>query len=374
MSMIKKFILLSAAVLGLVFSCKPADLEKPSAVPAGYGTLNIEVVQPEMPGTKAVSAYTTEATYEKQVNKVQVFIFYSGGAQDGVLAKKISGTTATSYSAELPVGSYKVYVQVNGADKTPAKLADFTAYTAALTVNSTAAATGFLMVGNNNATVAASGTSNCAVTVNRLLNRICLMKIANGMPSTTITVNRIWLANIVTTQNYANTVNGNSRTWAHKFSRSTDFTTSIPALPTNLISSFTAASLTSKSLSSSNTIAAGANISTPASYLFYAYANLKSASAAEDTKAFTTGSSAVTAWTPTQTRLVVEATIGSTKYYYPCDVTLLGMNKAHTVEMTISGPGLTDPQGDPADLAKQALTVNITVAGWGDGDEYELSY
>lgn len=372
--MIKKFILLTAAALGFVFSCKPAELESPASLPAGYGTLNIEVLQPDMPGTKAVTAYTTEATYEKQVNKVQVFIFYSGGSQDGVLAKRITGTTATSYSADLPAGSYKVYVQVNGADKTPANLSAFNAYTADLSVNSTEASTGFLMIGNNTATVAASGTNSCAVTVNRLLNRVCLKKIANGMPSTSITINRIWLANIVTTQNYANSVNGNSRAWAHKFSRNSDFTTSIPALPTNLISTFTAATLTSKSLSSSNTIAAGANISTPASYLFYAYANLKAAGTAEDTKAYTTGSAAVTAWTPTQTRLVVEATIGSTKYYYPCDIALGAMNKAHTVEMTISGPGLTDPQGDPSDLSKKALTVSITVAGWGDGDEYELSY
>ncbi len=372
--MFKKIILFSAVALGFVFSCKPAEVEKPDARPDGYGTLNVEVMLPEAPSTKAVTAYTTESTYEKQVNKVQVFIFYSGGAQDGVLAKRVTGTTSTSYSTDLPAGTYNVYVQVNGADKTPANLSEFLAYTAALTVNSTTASTGFLMLGNSSTTVTASGTNSCPVTVNRLLNRICIKKITNGMPSSSITINRIWLANIVTTQNYANNVNGSSREWAHKFSRSSDFSSSIPAVPANLISSFTASSLTSKTLSSSNTIAAGSNISSPASYLLYAYANLKTASAAEDTKAYTTGTSVVTQWTPTQTRLVVEATIGSTKYYYPCDVSLIGKNQAHTVELTISGPGLTDPQGDPSELSKQALAVSITVAGWGDGDEYELSY
>ena len=56
------------------------------------------------------------------------------------------------------------------------------------------------------------------------------------------------------------------------------------------------------------------------------------------------------------------------------DINLGSRNQAHTVEMTISGPGLSDPQGDPSTLSKSALSVTVSVANWVDGDEYEISY
>ena len=370
----KRIILAFTAAVALLASCKPAAVEVPGGVPEGYGILTIDVAKTGAAPTRTVAAYTGSKSYETQVNKVQIFVFYRGGNQNGVLAARLTGTTETSgYSVELPVGDYTVYVQINGQDKSPASATEFNNYTAPLDVNSITASTGFLMIGSADASVTSSGGS-CTVNVARLLNRISVSRITNGMPSTNITINRMWLANVVTPQRYDNSISGDNRTWVHKFSRSEDFTTPIPSLPAKLISTFTAPSLTSRNFN--ETLSPSGRIGYEGAFCLYAYANLHDSSItpAESNVACTTGSSAVTEWEPTQTRLVFEATIGTTKYYYPCDIVLGTNNQAHTVEITISGPGLTDPQGNPHDLDKKALSVSIVVSGWNDGTEYELNY
>ena len=42
--------------------------------------------------------------------------------------------------------------------------------------------------------------------------------------------------------------------------------------------------------------------------------------------------------------------------------------------MTISGPGLDDPQGDPSALDKGTISVTVTVGEWETGSTYEVAY
>ena len=69
------------------------------------------------------------------------------------------------------------------------------------------------------------------------------------------------------------------------------------------------------------------------------------------------------------TRLVVEATLNGSKYYYPVNITGGGegisSNKLYKVtQMTITGPGSLSPD---TPVSKQNLTFNIEVLDWDNG-------
>ena len=68
-----------------------------------------------------------------------------------------------------------------------------------------------------------------------------------------------------------------------------------------------------------------------------------------------------------KTRLVVTATIGGTKYYYPVSISNPQRNTAHTVELTITGLGSTDPD---ILVQKGAITATVTVDPWQNGAVY----
>lgn len=383
----KYFITFIAAVAALAACNKNVA---PDVVPSNsdeMGIISVSIDSESAPATKAVTAYTTAQAYEQQINKVQICVFYSGGSQNGNLAAfgtvpsgsidNSSSPHKATYSAQVPAGTYTVAALVNGPDLTAAQKATLSAFNAvavSLGANSTTASTGFVMSGSSSATVTAGGTNNCAITVSRLTNRIAVQKITNGLASGSLVVTRMWLANVITSQNLTNSLNGSGRVWAHQFSRKASPWNA--AAPDGIITAAASgATLAYKAVTSADqTIANGGNLNKPANYLLYAYANFKSANTAEDAKIFVGDPSTGTTWAATQTRLVIEASINSVTYYYPVDINLGNRNQAHTVEMTISGPGLTDPQGDPSTLSKSALSVTVSVANWVDGDEYEISY
>ncbi len=363
-----------SVLLACVFSCKPAEIEHALPADVATGTLSLTVAEKSGPLTKAdPTAYIVAQNYERRINSIEILVFYRGGVQDGFLAysEKLTNSSATftmTRQYDLPVGDYTVCAYVNGAaDLTTAQkasLAAFHAVAVALTDNSVSESAGFVMSGESNASVAASGTNTCEVSLQRVLNRVVINKISNNLASGTLTVKRIWLANIVTGQNLSVDVSGNDRVWAHQFSRAAS-----PWTGSTLISSFTASTLTSKAPNA--VIANGGNVNDPANYLLYAFANLKSATAAEDALVYLP---VATVWSPTKTRVVIEASVNGVDYYYPYDLTLGSRNQTNTLDFVISGLGLDDPQGDPGELAREALSVTISVAEWVPYECKEIFY
>ena len=79
-----------------------------------------------------------------------------------------------------------------------------------------------------------------------------------------------------------------------------------------------------------------------------------------------------TTWAATATRLVVVATWAGTTYYYPVAIPATAKNTCYDVTMTITGPGITDPQGPIP--SNTSLSVSVSVAGWTAGTAYTPSY
>ena len=113
--------------------------------------------------------------------------------------------------------------------------------------------------------------------------------------------------------------------------------------------------LTFKSVGSS--VANGASLTPTTPYLFYCYPNSTTTDATGWSSSFTAR----------KTRLVVAATIGGTKYYYPVVIDTPARNTAYTVELTITGLGSTDPDKP---VQKGSITASVTVEGWASGAVY----
>ena len=77
------------------------------------GTLAISLLFDETTPTQAVTAYTTSQTYEKQVNRVQVFVFDEDGK---VNIYKDAGTTQSNIAISTTTGKKTVWAVVNGPD------------------------------------------------------------------------------------------------------------------------------------------------------------------------------------------------------------------------------------------------------------------
>lgn len=71
-----------------------------------------------------------------------------------------------------------------------------------------------------------------------------------------------------------------------------------------------------------------------------------------------TDSSSEGDWTPRYTRLVVEAWLGSDKYYYPISVPGLERNTAYEIKLTVTGPGSKSPDV-PVVFANAPFTISI---------------
>lgn len=69
-------------------------------------------------------------------------------------------------------------------------------------------------------------------------------------------------------------------------------------------------------------------------------------------------------WCPRSTRLVVEATLGDEKYYYPVKLPKLEQNMRYEVNLVVTRPGCATPDSD---IKKFAADFNITVNNWAIG-------
>jgi len=72
-----------------------------------------------------------------------------------------------------------------------------------------------------------------------------------------------------------------------------------------------------------------------------------------------------TQWSARNTRLVVEGEFADRHWYYPVTIPVVERNRHYHVDLTVSGPGLADPE-DPADK-NTYVKVSVSVDDWEDG-------
>ena len=349
----RKTISILAMAAAVLCSCdKNADCV-PCEDQQETGTLAVSLLFDEGAQTKAVTSFTTSQTYEKQVNKVQIFVFDESGK---INIYKDAGTTQSNISISTTTGKKTIWAVVNGPDLSEvASLAELEDTAIDLAANSTTAATGFVMAGSTSCTVSASAaTAN--ISVSRLVARVALQKVTNQLPDGygALTIENVVLTNVAGNQNIAG--DATPATWYNKMGRKDGATESSQIIDgeTNKAS---CEALTFKSVKQEVAHGSNLNITTP--YLFYSYPNSNTAGSTGWVNPFTARAS----------RLVVTATIDGVKYYYPVTLSKkLERNKAYTVEITITGLGSTDPDKP---IEKGGLTAAITVLDWVDGGSYE---
>ena len=349
----RKTISILAMAAAVLCSCdKNADCV-PCEDQQETGALAVSLLFDEGAQTKAVTSFTTSQTYEKQVNKVQIFVFDESGK---INIYKDAGTTQSNISISTTTGKKTIWAVVNGPDLSEvASLAELEDTAIDLAANSTTAATGFVMAGSTSCTVSASAaTAN--ISVSRLVARVALQKVTNQLPDGygALTIDNVVLTNVAGNQNIAG--DATPATWYNKMGRKDGATESSQIIDgeTNKAS---CEALTFKSVKQEVAHGSDLNITTP--YLFYSYPNSNTAGSTGWVNPFTARAS----------RLVVTATIDGVKYYYPVTLSKkLERNKAYTVEITITGLGSTDPDKP---IEKGGLTAAITVLDWVDGGSYE---
>ncbi len=346
----KKTLFIMAAIAAMACSCdKNSDCE-PCQEAETKATLNVSLDFEDEPQTRATS-YVTAQTYETKVNDVQVLVFDSTGALNAYVD---ADTKTSGISISTTAGSKTVWAVVNGPNLSSITTLSALQSTAVdLGVNSTTETTGFVMAGSTTCTVGSSAAT-ASVAVKRLVARVALQKINNSLPESygALTVNNVTLINVAGNQNLAGTASVS--TWYNKMGRKDgatatgqiiDGSTYVASHPT----------LTFKSVGSA--VANGGSLTPTTPYLFYCYPNSTTTDATGWSSSFTAR----------KTRLVVAATIGGTKYYYPVVIDTPARNTAYTVELTITGLGSTDPDKP---VQKGSITASVTVEGWASGAVY----
>ena len=347
----KKTLLLMAAVVAMACSC---DGEK-DCIPCqkedqAEATLAVNLDLEDDAQTKA-TAYVTAQPYETAINDVQVLVFDSSGALNAYVD---ADTKTSGINIKTTTGSKTIYAVVNGPDlSSVTTIPELNAKTIDLGDNSITSTAGFVMAGSTSCNVSTS-SQNVNVTVRRFVSRVALQKVNNALPTSygAMTINNVTLINVVGNQNLAGTASVS--TWYNKMGRKDgatatgqiiDGSTYVASHPT----------LTFKSVGSS--VANGASLTPTTPYLFYCYPNSTTTDATGWSSSFTAR----------KTRLVVAATIGGTKYYYPVVIDTPARNTAYTVELTITGLGSTDPDKP---VQKGSITASVTVEGWAAGAVY----
>ena len=345
----KKTLFIMAAIAAMACSCdKNSDCE-PCQEGETKATLNVSLDFEDEPQTRATS-YVTAQTYETKVNDVQVLVFDSTGALNAYVD---ADTKTSGISISTTAGSKTVWAVVNGPNLSSITTLSALQSTAVdLSANSTTETTGFVMAGSTTCTVGSSAAT-ASVAVKRLVARVALQKINNSLPGSygALTANNVTLINVAGNQNLAGTASVS--TWYNKMGREDGMGSSAIIDGSNYLA--TCANLTFKSVGTA--IANGGSLTPATPYLFYCYPNSTTTDATGWSSSFTAR----------KTRLVVAATIGGTKYYYPVVIDTPARNTAYTVELTITGLGSTDPDKP---VQKGSITASVTVEGWATGSIY----
>ena len=258
--------------------------------------------------TKA-TAVTTEN--EAKVNNLQIFVFRGDD-----LDAYASVDNAKELTLSCTAGERVVYALVNAPDYSavPGKAA-LLAKVSELSANSL---TNFEMVGSKSVTLPQTGT--VSIDVNRIASRVVLKKITRNFTSAALqaldfTVDAIYLVNVAGNTSYDLTAAPS--TWynvAENKGELASLLVDTPVAP----------------------IAQGQAYDT--AHTFYAYPN--------DLAVNTT-------------RIVIETTLGTSKYYYPINLPEMAANKSYEIaEVVLTRPGSDNPD-EPVSFADATFSINV---------------
>jgi len=318
------------AVVALLTACNAIEPDNS----AGEGRLTINVK-----GDILTKAVTDVVGNEATVNNLQIFIF------DGEVCKYYfdNGTALSKTIDRVQTGRYEIWAVANLGETLSVSVTKTSLKTKALTLAQNASSSGFVMSGEKEVEVKASGTESVEITISRLVARARLVKVTNNLSAGygTIKIKYVMLDNVVSNQNLAGTAA--IGTWSNKMGRNSgvkiDGTTKSEA-PESLLGN-----------PNERNIPTGSS-DTPG-FCFYGYAN--------DTAGDSTD---ITTWSARKTRLVVVAEIQGNTYYYPVTLPSFARNTAYDISLTIKNLGSNDPETKPT---TDAIDATITVAPWEDG-------
>ena len=259
-------------------------------------------------------ATAVTADNEAKVNRLQVFVFRGDD-----LDAYASVENAKELTLSCTAGERVVYALVNAPDYStvPGKAA-LLAKVSELEANTL---TNFEMVGSKTVTLPQS--EKVSIDVNRIASRVVLKKITRSFTSAALqaldfTVDAIYLVNVAGNTSYDLTAA--PAAWYNVAENKNELASLLydaPAAP----------------------IVNGQSY--PTAHTFYAYPN--------DLAVNTT-------------RIVIETTLGETKYYYPINLPAMDSNKSYEIEeVKITRPGSDNPD-EPVSFAD--ATFNINVIDW----------
>lgn len=344
-------IALSAAVL---CSCDKDDDCIPCQQETRTGTLNISLDFEDAPATRATTSYVTAQAYETKVNDVQVLVFDEKGALNAYVD---ADAQTSGISINSIYGEKTIWAVVNGPDvSTITTLSDLKKVTVNLGTNNSLTETkGFVMTGSTTCSLNA-GTATASIAVKRLVSRIALVKVNNSLPASygSLNVLNVTLINVVGNQNLE--CSATPSIWYNKMGR-TDENNTLSIIDGSAYKA-TLPDFTFKKVD--QTVANGSSLAPSTPYLFYTFPN--------PTTTDKTGWSS--SFSARKTRLVVTASVGSTKYYYPITLDTPARNTAYSVELTITGLGGSDPDKP---VEKGAITAMVTIDPWQQGEVYNAT-
>ena len=304
----KKSIFAFAAALAALVACNKNDV-------APMQPQNQESLVPcEL--TVGICGAMTKATAvsadnEAKVNNLQVFVFRGDD-----LDAYASVDNAQELTLSCTAGDRVVYALVNAPDYSavPGKAA-LLAKVSELSANSL---TNFEMVGSKSVTLPQS--EKVSIDVNRIASRVVLKKITRSFTSEALQalnfkVDAIYLINVAGNTSYD--LSAAPAKWYNVAENKDELASLLYDAPASLITN-------------------GQSYST--AHTFYAYPN--------DLAVNTT-------------RLVIETTLGETKYYYPINLPEMAANKSYEIEeVKITRPGSDNPD-EPVSFADATFSINV---------------
>lgn len=304
----KKSIFAFAAALAALVACNKNDV-------APMQPQNQESLVPcEL--TVGICGAMTKATAvsadnEAKVNNLQVFVFRGDD-----LDAYASVDNAQELTLSCTAGDRVVYALINAPDYSavPGKTA-LLAKVSELSANSLA---NFEMVGSKSVTLPQS--EKVSIDVNRIASRVVLKKITRSFTSEALQVlnfkvDAIYLINVAGNTSYD--LSADPAKWYNVAENKNELASLLYDAPASLITN-------------------GQSYSTV--HTFYAYPN----DLATNT-----------------TRLVIETTLGETKYYYPINLPEMAANKSYEIEeVKITRPGSDNPD-EPVSFADATFSINV---------------
>ena len=304
----KKSIFAFAAALAALVACNKNDV-------APMQPQNQESLVPcEL--TVGICGAMTKATAvsadnEAKVNNLQVFVFRGDD-----LDAYASVDNAQELTLSCTAGDRVVYAFVNAPDYSA--VPDKAALLAKVSELSANSLTNFEMVGSKSVTLPQS--EKVSIDVNRIASRVVLKKITRSFTSEALQalnfkVDAIYLINVAGNTSYD--FSAAPVKWYNVAENKNELASLLYDAPASLI-------VNGESYSTAHT--------------FYAYPN----DLATNT-----------------TRLVIETTLGETKYYYPINLPEMAANKSYEIEeVKITRPGSDDPD-EPVSFADASFSINV---------------